>query len=84
MELQIDKLIFTPCFPLNWPSVSIVYRYKTSIYKIKVFQTETHESSWKMDDEQGSGNTIQLADDGREHEAEVYISMPAFVAEKKS
>ncbi|MEJ7912912.1 MAG: hypothetical protein WKF70_07140, partial [Chitinophagaceae bacterium] len=82
IELQKDQLKFTPCFPLNWPSVSIVYRYKTATYTIKVFQTKTHESSWKIDNVRGSGDTIQLADDGREHEAEVYISTPAFLAEE--
>jgi cellobiose phosphorylase len=75
MELQKDQLKFAPCFPLNWPSVSIVYRYKTATYKINVFQTETHESSWKMDNDRGSGNAIQLVDDAREHEAEVFISI---------
>jgi len=82
MELQKDRLKFRPCFPLNWPSVSIVYSYKTSTYRIKIFQTEENESSWKMDDDRGSGNTIQLADDGREHEAEIYISISALVAEE--
>ncbi|MEO8404980.1 MAG: hypothetical protein ABI480_10305, partial [Chitinophagaceae bacterium] len=80
MELQKDYLKFNPCFPLHWPSISIVYRYKTSTYRIKVFQTETDDSSWKMDDDRGSGDTIQLNDDGAAHEAEVFISISAFVS----
>ncbi|MEO7800571.1 MAG: hypothetical protein ABIR81_01155 [Ginsengibacter sp.] len=75
IELQKDQMKFSPCFPLNWPSVFIVYRYKTSTYNIKVFQMETPESSWQMDNDRGIGNTIQLEDDGRQHEAEVYISI---------
>ncbi len=40
----------------------------------------SHHGRWMMTG--GGGNTIQLADDGREHEAEVYFSMPAFLAEE--
>ena len=76
MELQIDQLKFTPCFPLNWPEVSIKYRYKTSVYNIKVFQVETAEASWwKMGNSKGEGDTINLKDDGMEHEVEVHISV---------
>ena len=80
--LQKDQLKFNPCFPLSWPSVSIFYRYKTATYNINVFQTKNHESSWKMDDDRGSGNTIQLVDDGREHHAEVYFSIPTLLVEE--
>ena len=74
LELQKDQLRFKPCFPLEWPSVSIRYRFGKSAYKITVFQvTENVDSYWKMDNVQGKGDTLQLADDGRDHEAEVYV-----------
>jgi cellobiose phosphorylase len=76
MELQVDKLKFTPCFPEEWPSITITYRYKTSSYKITVFQEKNVEESWwKMADEQGKGNVIPLTDDGIQHEVEVHISI---------
>jgi cyclic beta-1,2-glucan synthetase len=74
MELQKDALRFNPCFPMNWPSVSIIYRYRASAFRITVFQLNTNEESWwKQDETQGKGNTIQLIDDGMEHKVEVHI-----------
>ncbi|WP_411275154.1 GH36-type glycosyl hydrolase domain-containing protein [Daejeonella sp.] len=74
MELQKDQLRFKPCFPLDWPSVSIQYQFGKSAYKITVFQvTENGGSYWKMDNIQGKGDTLQLIDDGIDHEGEVYI-----------
>ena len=72
MELQKDVLRFKPCFPMDWPSVSIVYNYGMSTYRITIFQLNTNkESWWKQDETQGKGNTIQLIDDGLEHKVEV-------------
>ena len=74
MELQKDQLKFKPCFPLEWPSVFIQYQFGKSVYKITVFQvTENGDSYWKMDNIQGKGDTLQLTDDGMDHEGEVYI-----------
>ena len=74
MELQKDVLIFKPCFPMDWPSVSIVYSYRTSTFRITIFQLNNNEESWWIQDEtRGKGNTIQLMDDGKEHKVEVHI-----------
>ena len=74
MELLVDKLRFTPCFPEQWPSVTITYRFKTAVYTITVFQKrDIEESRWQMEDKQGKGNTFPLKDDGREHTVAVYI-----------
>ncbi|GAA3935890.1 cyclic beta 1-2 glucan synthetase [Chitinophaga oryziterrae] len=61
MELKGDHLHFKPCFPLEWPSVSITYKYGTSTYKITVFQKE------------GGKDIVALTDDGQEHVVEVYV-----------
>ena len=59
---------------MNWPSVSIKYRYKKSSYNITIFQvTNTEESWWKEGENQGKGDTIKLVDDGIEHNVEVHI-----------
>ncbi|MEO5648724.1 MAG: glucoamylase family protein [Ginsengibacter sp.] len=76
MELEIDRLKFTPSFPEEWPAVSITYRYKSATYFIKVHQRKsTEESCWKMGSDQGKGNSIPLKDDGMQHEVEIHISI---------
>lgn len=77
MELKKDELVFNPCFPLEWPSVSISYRFGKSIYRIVVFQLSNgEESHWITGNVQGKGNAIKLIDDGAEHLAEVYVATP--------
>ena len=78
MELMKDHLKFRPCFPLEWPSVSIVYRYGKATYSITVFQlNDNSESWWKMEDTQGKGDVIFLTDDEKEHEVEMHIQITA-------
>jgi len=73
MELQKDKLIFKPCFPLSWPSVSITYKYGKSTYCITVFQDDANvELDGKSKLTNGTGNVVQLVDDGLKHAIEVH------------
>src|SRR6187549_3784463 len=51
LELQNGNLKFKPCFPVDWPSVKIDYRYGNAVYKITVFQEEA-PSWWKADDQE--------------------------------
>ena len=77
MKLQTNELKFTPCFPLDWPSVSIAYRFGKTNYKITLFQiTGKTESCWKMDGTQGIGNAVKLIDDGLQHEVEMRVGVP--------
>ncbi|WP_339703020.1 glucoamylase family protein [Algoriphagus aquimarinus] len=74
MELLVDKLKFTPCFPEQWPSVTINYRFKTTAYTITIFQEKNIEGSWwQMANEKGRGNVIPLTDDGMHHEVEIHV-----------
>ncbi len=74
MEILVDQIKFTPCFPEDWPSVTINYRFKTATYAITVYQKRDIESSWwKMDQEEGKGNVFPLKDDGLHHEVEVHV-----------
>jgi cellobiose phosphorylase len=80
MELKGDQLCFRPCWPLDWPSVTVVYRYGRSTYRITVFQPDnTAGSWWEMDKRLGKGDTLPLTDDGQEHEARVYVQTPVGV-----
>jgi cyclic beta-1,2-glucan synthetase len=75
LERRDRRLRFRPCFPLDWPSISLVYRYGKSEYRITIFQvTDNSASRWKMDDQQGDGNTIRLEDDGASHSVEIYCA----------
>jgi cellobiose phosphorylase len=74
LELHNNQLRFKPCFPAEWPSVSITYRFGKSTYHITVFQHHTNEASWWKDEQsQGKGNVIELVDDHREHRIELHI-----------
>jgi cellobiose phosphorylase len=74
IELKKDQLQFTPCFPSDWPSVQIQYKYGTSAYHITVYQLKANEESWwKSEAGEGKGNAIQLVDDGIEHRFEVHV-----------
>jgi cyclic beta-1,2-glucan synthetase len=76
IELQKDQLILTPCFPMDWHSVNIDYRYGKSIYHINIFQLSyVTDSYWKKGAIEGKGNIIQLIDDGLEHTVEVTIGL---------
>jgi len=76
MELQKDKLIFQPCFPTSWPSVSITYKHGKSIYHITVFQDDAGgEVDFKSDLSKGQSNVVQLVDDGLKHTIEVHTSL---------
>jgi hypothetical protein len=61
---------------LEWPSVSIVYQYGKSTYRIKVYQTTDNERShWRAGKTLGHGNVIPLVDSGTESEVEVFFSL---------
>jgi len=74
IELQKDVLKFKPCFPTDWPSVTIHYRYIGSTYHITISQINNHEESWwKEGEAQGKGDSVKLTNDGLTHHVEVYI-----------
>ena len=74
IELKKDQLHFNPCFPSEWLSIRIKYKYGESTYHIVVFQLKASEESWwKSEAAEGKGNAIQLIDDGGEHRFEVHV-----------
>ena len=80
IELQKDKLIFKPCFPASWPSVSIKYKYGKSTYHITIFQHSANEKpAWESEQKQAPGNVVQLVDDGLEHKVEVHTMVGQLV-----
>lgn len=74
LELKKDRLQFNPCFPSEWPSIKIQYKYGSSTYHIIVYQLKGNEDSWwKSETSEGKGNAIQLIDDSGEHRFEVHV-----------
>ncbi|MCG7858593.1 GH36-type glycosyl hydrolase domain-containing protein [Flavihumibacter sp.] len=74
MRLRKDKLYFNPCFPAEWPDVSIKYKFKTSVYHINLFQKEGEGDSYAIaDGRENMGNFINLVDDGNEHQVSIFV-----------
>jgi len=65
----------TPCFPADWKSFRIHYRYRETMYLIDVMQTDAAdgEASVTVDGVAQSDTVITLIDDRREHAIEVRI-----------
>jgi len=75
LRLEVDKLSFAPCLPVDWKEFKVHYRYRETVYHITVLQTlaATDESSVTVDRVERPGKTIPLIDDHQEHSVEVRI-----------
>src|SRR6185369_1496232 len=61
IELRKDKLIFKPCFPVEWPSVSLTYKHGKSTYHLTIFQHNVNEEPvWKSGQNEATENIVQL------------------------
>jgi cyclic beta-1,2-glucan synthetase len=73
---EIDKLVFKPCFPLDWPKITATYKFRSSTYHLTIFQFDSENPSWwKIDQQKGLGNSIQMNDDGLEHIVELHYNI---------
>jgi cellobiose phosphorylase len=75
LKLEVNKLRVTPCFPADWKSFRVHYRYLETMYLIDVMQTDAAdgEASVTVDGVAQSDTLITLIDDRREHAIEVRI-----------
>jgi cyclic beta-1,2-glucan synthetase len=69
LRLEGDKLHVVPCLPADWEGFTVHYRYRETIYHIKVVQGHEgeDEGSVTVDGVLQWEQTIPLADDHREH-----------------
>jgi cellobiose phosphorylase len=75
INMQHDKLIFTPCIPKDWDVYKIHYRYKNTYYPITFIQVqEEKKMQIVFDGKASSGNSVTLIDDGNVHEIQITIS----------
>ncbi|SMF41948.1 GH36-type glycosyl hydrolase domain-containing protein [Desulfovibrio gilichinskyi] len=75
LRLEVDHLRFEPCLPPEWTGFTIHYRYRGTVFHIKVMQVtgESGEVRASLDQIPQQGGCIPLTDDHKEHWAEVLI-----------
>ena len=79
LTLEVDRLRFAPCLPLEWSEFSLRYRYHETYYHIRVRWSELEvgqelgAASIMVDGISQEGPFVPLADDGEEHRVEVRV-----------
>lgn len=76
LKIQNDVLSISPCIDETWKEYTIRYRYKTSVYNIKVKNPnnkQTGISSFKLNGQEIENKQIKLIDDGRINEVEILM-----------
>jgi len=76
LRLDVDRLRFTPCLPVDWKSFRLHYRYLETFYHITVTRAGPgcEVVSMTVDDLKQSDRAVLLVDDHKEHFVEVKIS----------
>ncbi len=76
LRLKAGKLSFKPCFSPDWESFTLHYRFRETIYHIRVMSKQAGEKETirvTMDGAVQPGKSITLMNDGREHAVEVMV-----------
>ena len=76
LKIIDGNLSISPCIDSEWKEYSIRYRYKTSIYNIKVRNPNNRQSgiiNFKLNGEEVDGKKVKLIDDGRINEIEIIM-----------
>jgi cellobiose phosphorylase len=73
LQLEIDRLRFTPCLPPGWASYKIHYRHRETFYHITVRNGggEGGVTLVRVDGREQPDKTVPLADDRQDHHVEV-------------
>jgi cellobiose phosphorylase len=75
LHLEGNQLRFTPCFPADWTSFKIHYRYRETVYHITLRSSGPGKTAQRicLDGNEQLDKCIPLVDDRNEHHAEVEI-----------
>ena len=74
LHQEWSKLKIVPCIPEEWESFKIHYKYKNTVYLIKVVQKNiVGETMIKLDAIEEKSGVISLTDDAMDHTIEVTI-----------
>ena len=76
LQINNGKMKINPCISSDWKEYEIKYRYKSSVYEIKVYNP--NGNNYGVNEVKGDGAVMEnqevtLIDDGGEHIIEVYI-----------
>lgn len=64
-----DHLLLAPCLPPDWPGYTIHYRYRESVYHIRVTQAAANDAvRVRVDGVEQADLRIPLLDDQRERD----------------
>jgi cyclic beta-1,2-glucan synthetase len=73
-KLHGDKLEINPAIPKEWPGFSMVYRYRSATYEIRVENPHgIGNGVTRLEVDGAPVETIQLADDGQTHQVVVRL-----------
>jgi cellobiose phosphorylase len=75
LHLEVDKLRFAPRIPPDWPSYTVHYRYRETVYHITVRNSGTGQTVRRVtvDGVEQMERTVPLADDRNNHFVELEI-----------
>jgi len=76
LRLEVDKLYFAPCLPVDWKEFKLHYRYRETVYHITVTQTTAVQGDAMrvtVDGVERPDKFIPLIDDRQDHAVEVRI-----------
>jgi cellobiose phosphorylase len=76
LTLEVDHLRIAPCLPAEWDAYTLHYRYRETVYHIRVTRVgETGQVAVKLDGAAVEGGTgrIPLVDDRQPHEVDVEL-----------
>jgi len=76
IHLEVDRLRFAPCLPNDWPSITIHYRFRETLYHITVRNAVggTLVKQLKVDGQNQQDAILQLKDDRQDHIVEVEVA----------
>ncbi|SDH75764.1 GH36-type glycosyl hydrolase domain-containing protein [Nitrosomonas sp. Nm132] len=79
LRLDVDKLHFAPCLPASWQGFKLHYRYRETVYRITVSQSDAGDAVQSsamrvtVDGIERPDKIIPLIDDRQDHTVEVNI-----------
>jgi len=77
LQLDVDRLQFTPCIPAEWKSFRLHYRYRETFYHITVTRAGPgcKVVSMTVDGLVQRNGAVQLVDDRKEHFVEIALGI---------
>ncbi len=79
VQREGDLLKINPCIPKSWPGYDLSYRFGKTIYRIRVDNSAGVNRGVKkvlLDEREIPGGKIPLEDDGKAHNAVIYMGVP--------